>query len=148
MQLPGHSRQVPLWQTLTHFERAKIAPEIAIRNTVGIVIPLIAGALLDYPSAGLVGALGALNVSYSDSRDPYITRGSRMLLSSALVAIAVALGSLAGNSAAAAVLAAAFWAFTAGMLAALGPKAADLGSITLVTLIVFGARPLPLDTAL
>ena len=79
MQRPDHSRQVPLWQSLTHFEWAKIAPEIAIRNTVGIVLPLIAGALLDYPSAGLVGALGALNVAYSDSRDPYITRGSRML---------------------------------------------------------------------
>ena len=126
----------------------KIAPEIAIRNTVGIVLPLIAGALLDYPSAGLVGALGALNVSYSDSRDPYITRGSRMLVSSALVGIAVALGSLSGNSAAAAILAAGFWAFAAGMLAALGSKAADLGSITLVTLIVFAAKPLPAVTAL
>jgi len=148
MQLPGHSRQVPLWQTLTHFERAKIAPEIAIRNTVGIVIPLIAGALLDYPAAGLVGALGALNVSYSDSRDPYVTRGGRMLLSSALVAVAVALGSLSGNSSTAAVLAVGYWAFVAGMLAALGPKAADIGGITLVTLIVFAARPLPLVTAL
>lgn len=148
MQLPGHSRQVPLWRTLTHFERAKIAPEIAIRNTAGVVLPLIAGALLGYPSAGLVGALGALNVSYSDSREPYITRGSRMLLSSALVAVAVALGTLSGNSTAATVLAAGFWAFAAGMLAALGPQAADLGSITLVTLIVFAAKPLPLDTAL
>ncbi len=148
MQLPGHSRQVPRWQTLTRFEWAKIAPEIAIRNTVGIVIPLIAGALLDYPSAGLVGALGALNVSYSDSREPYITRGSRMLVSSALVAIAVALGSLSGNSTAASVLAASCWAFAAGMLATLGPKAADLGNITLVTIIVFAAKPLPAVTAL
>ncbi len=148
MQRPGHSRQVPLWQSLTHFEKAKIAPEIAIRNTVGVVLPLIAGALLDYPSAGLVGALGALNVSYSDSREPYITRGSRMLVSSALVAIAVALGSLSGNSTAASVLVAGCWAFAAGMLAALGPKAADLGSITLVTIIVFAAKPLPPVTAL
>jgi uncharacterized membrane protein YccC len=139
---------VPLWRTLTHFERAKIATDIAIRNTVGIVIPLIAGAVLDYPSAGLVGALGALNVSYSDSREPYITRGSRMLVSSALVAVAVALGCLAGNSPAATVLAAGFWAFAAGMLAALGPKASDLGGITLVTLIVFGAKPQPPVTAL
>jgi uncharacterized membrane protein YccC len=148
MQRSGHSRQVPLWQTLIHFEAAKIAPGIAIRNTAGVVLPLIAGALLDYPAAGLVGALGALNVSYSDSRDPYITRGSRMLVSSALVAIAVALGSLSGNSTTAEVLAAGFWAFAAGMLAALGPKAADLGTITLVTIIVFAAKPLPLDTAL
>lgn len=148
MQRPDHSRQVPLWQSLTHFERAKIVPGIAIRNTIGIVIPLIVGALLDYPSAGLVGALGALNVSYSDSREPYITRGSRMLVSSALVAVAVLLGSLCGNSTAASVLAAGCWAFASGMLAALGPKAADVGTITLVTIIVFAAKPLPPGTAL
>ncbi len=139
---------MPLWQSLTHFERSRIAPEIAIRNTVGIVVPLIVGAALDYPAAGLVGALGALNVCFSDSRDPYISRGGRMLVSSVIVALAVLLGSLAGNSPAASVLAAACWAFGAGMLAALGSRAADLGGISLVTLLVFTARPLSLAAAL
>ena len=135
------------WQRLSHFEAAKIAPEIAFRNTAGIVLPLIAGALMGYPSAGAAGALGALNVSYSDSRDPYFSRGSRMLLSSLLVAAAVLAGSLSGHTKVTTVLVAAAWAFAAGMLAALGTRAADLGTITLVTLVVFAARPLSFHDA-
>ncbi|MGA2711975.1 MAG: FUSC family protein [Bryobacteraceae bacterium] len=127
---------------------AKIAPDIAVRNTIGIVLPLVVGAALGSPSGGVVGALGALNVCYSDSRDPYIARAGRMLLSSVLVAIAVAIGSLSGHTKATAVLAAALWAFAAAMLGVLGTKAADLGTISLVTLVVFAARPLPVDTAL
>lgn len=148
MQRSGHSRQVPLWRSLTRFETAKLAPDIALRNTIGIVLSLVAGAALGSPSAGVVGALGALNVCYSDSRDPYIARAGRMLMSSVLVAIAVTLGSLSGHTRTTVVIAAAAWAFGAGMLGVLGTKAADLGSISLVTLVVFSARPLPLDTAL
>ena len=127
---------------------AKIAPDIAVRNTIGIVLPLVVGSVLGSSSAGVVGALGALNVSYSDSRDPYIARAGRMLVSSVLVAIAVIIGSLSGHTEAATVLAAALWAFAAAMLGVLGAKAGDLGTITLVTLVVFAARPLPIDTAL
>jgi uncharacterized membrane protein YccC len=147
MQRSGQSRQVPLWRRLSHFDGAKLAPEIAFRNTVGIVLPLVAGAMLGYPSAGAAGALGALNVSYSDSRDPYISRGGRMLLSSILVAVAVIAGSLSGRTRVTAVLTAAAWAFAGGMLAALGTRAADLGTITLVTLVVFAARPLSFHDA-
>ncbi len=148
MQRSGHSRQVPLWRSLTRFEPAKIAPDIAIRNTIGIVLPLILGTVWGSPAAGAVGAIGALNVCYSDSHDPYIARGGRMLLSSVLVAIAVTLGSLAGHTKTTAVIAAAAWAFGTAMLGVLGTKAADLGGISLVTLVVFSSRPLPLDTAL
>ena len=35
------------------------------------------------------------------------------------------------------------WAFASGMLVALGTTAGDLGVITLVTVVVFAARPLP-----
>ena len=148
MQLSGHSRQVPLWRSLIRFEPARIAPDIAIRNSIGIVLPLVLGTALGHPSAGAVGALGALNVCYSDSRDPYIARGGRMLLSSVLVALAVTIGSLSGHTKTTTVFASAVWAFGTAMLGVLGTKAADLGTISLVTLVVFSSRPLPLDTAL
>lgn len=148
MQRFGHSGQVPLWRSVTRFETAKVAPDIAVRNTLGIVLPLVLGAALGNPSAGAVGALGALSVSYSDSRDPYIARAGRMLISSGLVGIAVAVGSLAGHEKGATILAAALWAFAAGMMGVIATRAADVGTTTLVTLVVFAARPLPVDTAL
>jgi uncharacterized membrane protein YccC len=131
------------WNALTRFESGKIVPEIAIRNAVGFVAAVVIGTVLGSPSAGVVAGTGALNVSYSDSRDPYPLRARRMMISALLGAIAVTVGALVGHSNVVAVLVAMFWAFASGMLVALGTTAADLGVITLVTLVVFAARPLP-----
>ncbi len=140
--------QVPLWRSVTRFERARIAPEIAIRNTVGIVLPLAVGAAIGNPSAGVLGAIGALNVSYRDSRDPYIARVTPMFIASVLVGAAVVLGSLAGYTKPTTILVTALWAFAAGMLGVITSRAADVGTTTLVTLIVFAARPMPVKIAL
>ncbi|MGD1071285.1 MAG: FUSC family protein [Bryobacteraceae bacterium] len=154
--VPTDPPHVPPWiafrRTLFHFDAGKIAPEIAIRNTIGFLAAVILATRFGSPSAGAVAGIGALNVSYSDSRDPYIVRARRMLLSSALCGLAVALGSLAGHNNVVAVLAATAWAFGSGMLVALGTTAGNLGVTTLVTLVVFAARPMPfleaLETAL
>ena len=132
-----------LWRTLTRFDASKIVPEIAIRNTIGFTAAFVLGVVFSSPNVGVLAAIGALNVSYSDSRDPYSIRLRRMLLSSVLVGLAVTAGALSGHSNATAVAAATLWAFASGMLVALGTTAGDLGVITLVTLVVFAARPLP-----
>jgi uncharacterized membrane protein YccC len=131
------------WNALTRFDSGKIVPEIAIRNTIGFIAAVVIGTVLGSPSAGVVAGTGALNVSYSDSRDPYALRARRMMISALLGGIAVAVGSLSGHSNVVAVLVAMLWAFASGMLVALGTSAGDLGVITLVTLVVFAARPLP-----
>ncbi|MDQ1469710.1 MAG: hypothetical protein QOJ99_1190 [Bryobacterales bacterium] len=131
------------WRTLTRYESAKIVPEIAVRNTIGFITALILGTVIGGPTAGVVAGTGALNAAFSDSRDPYPLRARRMLLAAVLIGIAVTIGSLSGHTYATAVIAATLWAFGAGMLVALGTTAGDLGVITLVTLVVFAARPLP-----
>src|ERR1019366_6550416 len=136
------------WQTVIRFDATKIAPEMALRNTIGIVTPLVVGAVTGHHAAGAVAASGALNVCYYDSQEAYAVRGRRMLLASLLVAVAVTLGALSAWSNVTAVLAATVWAFGVGMLVVLGGKAGDLGAITLVTLIVFAARQLSLREAL
>jgi len=128
---------------LTRFEASKIVPEIAVRNTIGFTAAIVIATLIRSPSAGVIAGTGALNVSYSDSRDPYRRRAQRMLISAALCGLAVMLGSLSGHSNIAAVITATLWAFASGMLVALGTTAGDLGVITLVTLVVYAARPLP-----
>jgi uncharacterized membrane protein YccC len=129
-------------RALTRFEREKINPLMAARNTVGVILPLAIADALNQPALGLVVALGALNVAYSDGIDPYRIRGRRMLISTAFCSIAIALGGLTGRYQAMSILLAAAWAFSGGMLVALGTTAADIGIISLVTLVVFGARPL------
>ncbi len=136
-----------LWQSVRRFQKEKISPWIALRNTVGVALPLAAGIALGNIPAALLVAIGALNVSYSDSHDPYIQRARRMLAASGLVATAVFAGAVCGNHHLLAVPVAGAWAFAAGMLVALSTTAADLGIMSLVTLVVFAAKPLPPESA-
>ena len=115
---------------------------MALRNSIGIVLPLIIGYAVGMPRGGLVVASGALNVMYSDGSDPYSQRSKRMLASSFICAGAVLLGAIAGIHAAIAVGMATLWALASGMAVALGTTAADLGVISLVTLLIYAAQPL------
>jgi len=128
------------WRVLTRFDRSKLSPYQALRNSVGVVLPIIVGIALNMPRGGVVVASGALNVSYSDGSDPYAQRAKRMLTSSALCALAVLLGGLTGSHTAAAVIIATLWAFFAGMLVGISTTAADLGVISLVTLLIYAAQ--------
>jgi len=130
------------WRVLTRFDSSKLSPNLALRNSVGVLLPLAAGFALNMPRGGVVVASGTLNVAYSDGSDPYAQRAKRMLSSSVLCALAVLLGALYGNHNAAAVIIATLWALAAGMFVAAGAAAADVGAISLVTLLIYAAQPL------
>src|SRR5437764_779367 len=130
------------WRVLTRFDSSKLSPYLALRNSIGVLLPLVAGFALDMPRGGLVVASGALNVAYSDGSDSYAQRAKRMLSSSGLCALAVLFGALSGSHSVAAVTIATLWAFAAGMLVAAGTTAADLAVISLVTLLIYAAQPL------
>lgn len=133
---------VGLWRIVTHVDRSKINVWQALRNTAGVVAPLIVGHALGMPRGGLAMASGALNVSYSDGSDPYARRAKRMLASTAWCSIAVLLGGLTAHSNVVAVCVATLWAFIAGMLVSLGTTAADVGVISTVVLVVYSAQAL------
>jgi uncharacterized membrane protein YccC len=130
------------WQTVTKFDRGKIIPRIALRNALGVGIPLAAGLLTGYKLSGVAIATGALNVAFSDGDDSYPQRARRMLAASILVAAAVFIGALSGGHHIAAVSIAAVWAFAAGLAVCLGTTPGDLGVISLVTLVVYSAQSL------
>src|SRR5690349_14121234 len=76
------------WRSVVRFQAEKVAPWLALRNTLGVVLPLAAGVATGRVSSGLVVGTGALNVAFSDSDEPYVQRARRMLVSSALVGLA------------------------------------------------------------
>ncbi len=131
-----------LWQNLTRYQTDKTVPWVGLRGTLGFVLPLALGVIYHSIPAGVVVAMGAINVSFSDSTEPHIVRARRMLAASVLVGIAVFLGSIAGERHAVAILLSTAWAFAAGFLVALSNDAADLGAMSLVTLVVFTAQPM------
>jgi uncharacterized membrane protein YccC len=139
---PGPAPAQAFWQNLTHFDSTKLFWPRALRNAIGVVLPLIAGFALHMPRGGLVVASGALNVSYSDGSDPYSERAKRMLASSVVCAVAVFTGAISGKHQVIAIVLATAWAFVAGMFVAIGGAAPDLGVISLVTLLIYAAQPL------
>src|ERR1700712_905503 len=131
------------WQTVIRYEGDKITPWLALRNSIGITLPLLFGVITGTLSSTVVITTGALNFSFSDNDDPYIHRARRMLGSSVLVGIAVFLGSMSGHHHWSSILLATVWALGAGILVSVGTVASDLGVISLVTLVVFQASPAP-----
>ncbi len=84
------------WNAVIRFERSKVTPWIGLRNALGVALPLIAGAIIGQTAGGLMAAIGALNVSYSDGVEPYRQRMRRMGAASCFCALAVGAGGLLG----------------------------------------------------
>jgi uncharacterized membrane protein YccC len=136
-----------VWRAILRFDRSKARPWMGLRHTIGIILPLIAWALAGDAAGGMIAGIGALNVAVADGSDSYGRRVRRMLLASILCALAVMAGGIGGGTYGLDVLLVAA-AFAAGIMAALGTAQTDLGSMVLVTLIVFSAKPVPAERAL
>ena len=131
------------WRSVVSYDRTKVARWVALRNAAGVALTLAVGWLVGRPAGGVIAALGALNVAYSDSPAPYRQRGERMLSTCFFGALAVFLGGIVGREHAGIIPISAAAAFLAGMMVAVGPVATDLGNICLATLIVFSAQGVP-----
>jgi uncharacterized membrane protein YccC len=129
------------WQTAARFDRKHLAPVMAFRNALGVAAALLAGILLGNPAGGVMAATGALDTAFSDGVDPYVYRGRRMLTAAAFVSFAVFAGRLCGHNHWLTIVLEAICAFAAGILVAAGSTPANIGTITLVTLIVYSASP-------
>jgi len=135
------------WKSVRRFQSDKVNPWLGLRNALGVVLPLIAGAAVGQISAGLAMSTGALNVSFRDSDSPYVQRARQLLVGSLVAGITVFAGTLCGHSGPMAVALAAVWAFAAGMLVAVSQPAADLGVMSVVMLLVYSAVPLKPERA-
>jgi uncharacterized membrane protein YccC len=129
------------------FDKTKLEPVVALRNTVGTTVAFLLGFRFGSPAEGLVVGITALIVSYNDGPDPYAFRARRMLASTLLCTAASFLGSLSGYHLILSVVLSALWAFLAGYVAVLGLPAANIGLFSLVMFLIFSAHPVPLANA-
>ena len=136
-----------LWRAIKKFDKQKISAPMALRNAIGIAAPLAIGVAIGSPVASTLAATGALNVSFSDGSDGYAQRAGRMLTAAIVCSAAIVIGALAGHNGAIAVAVVTGWALIAGLLVSVSTTAGDIGLISLVTVVVFTARPMTLDDA-
>jgi uncharacterized membrane protein YccC len=139
---PAPNKWQKFWRGVLHVDTAKMDPWTAVRNAMGVALPLVVGIVAGMPLGGLAVASGALNVSYSDGHDPYKQRARRMLAASVLCAVAVMAGGLVGHHNSWAVALITVWAFGSGMAIAAGAAGENLGVISLVVLTIYSAQAL------
>lgn len=120
----------------------------ALRCTFGVGFPLLAGIALNQPLVGVFGAVGAVGVGFGSFHGGYRGRADVMLLATSGMAFSVLVGSLTGHSTGASVGAAILWAFTGGLLVALGQGASIVGLQSIVALLIAGGFPSNLEEAL
>jgi uncharacterized membrane protein YccC len=142
MDLVKPNAWATFWQSVARFQKEKVNPWLALRNTLGVTISLAVGAAAGSILSGVAVSTGALNVAFADSSDPYSQRARQMLRACVLVSSAACVGALSARHHGIASVVATVWAFAAGMFVALSTAAADIGIISLVVMVVFQAQPL------
>jgi len=119
----------------------------ALRCTVGVAIPLVGGLVFRQPSISAFGAIGAMSVGFGSFQGAYRSRAAVMVLAAAGMAVSIFIGSLAGHSDVAEIVAATLIAFTSGLVVALSPAAAFIGLQCVVAVLVASGFPSDPSTA-
>jgi uncharacterized membrane protein YccC len=130
-----------MFRTLIELKPRDVPFSVALRNTVGLALPLGIGIATGHIAIGLGIASGALNTMFLDQPGPYRLRMQRMLLGSFGAGLAALIGSLLGAHAMAMAIAALICGVAGGMLVALGPNAGRAGLTCVILLLVMGADP-------
>ncbi|MFQ4149686.1 FUSC family protein [Arthrobacter sp. LAPM80] len=123
-------------------------PVVAARNAIGVAIVLLIGvASGNYPIA-VFGAVGALFAAFADRPGSYRVRFARMSGTSLAVGIGGGLSVLCAHSVPLSLLLVAVFAFTSGMMLALGANVAQIGIAGTAVAIVLNRFPMSLSGAL
>ncbi len=119
----------------------------ALRCTLGVAVPLVAGVAIGQPVVGVFGAIGAVSVGFGSFQGAYRSRAAVMLFAAVGMALSVFFGSVAGYRDETAIAAAAFWGFAGGFIVALGPSASFVGLQSAVAVVIAGGYPSDLRDA-
>src|SRR4029453_9663850 len=80
------------------FDWSQFEGAAALRCTVGVAIPLVAGLVFRQPSISAFGAVGAMSVGFGSFQGAYRTRAGLMVLAAFGMAVSIFIGSIAGHS--------------------------------------------------
>ena len=148
MSATRYSLRASLYATLTGTRRPDVPISVALRNTLGVVLPLAIGFASGHAAAGLGIAAGALNVMFSDQPGPYRQRLQVIATVSLAAALSALLGFLIGAYTPALILAVLVSGFAGGLMVVFGAGMARVGMTSMILLVITAASPLPWRQAL
>ena len=127
-----------LLRDAARLDRTQSDPVVAVRNAIGVVVPLGLGIVLGAPASGLAATIGALQTCFADRPGPYRLRLIRMTLTAGAAAGTAGLAvRLSGSNLASTVFLTAI-AFLAGLLLAGGPAATQVGIAGTAAALIIG----------
>ncbi|MCI0183234.1 FUSC family protein [Sulfoacidibacillus ferrooxidans] len=127
--------------SLLRLDMGQITWRQALRNALGISLPLIAGVLCGHILYGLGGAVGALVAGFASMTGTYRKRLRTMLLTAVWMSVATFIGAATGNILWFAVFVMMISGFIAGLLVAVSPEAAQIGLLSTNSLILIANFP-------
>ena len=148
MSSDSYSLRAHAIESLTAIKRPDVPPQVVLRNTAAVVLPLVIGLATGHSQIGLGLAAGALNTMFADQPGPYRQRMRQLLLTSLTAGAAALLGFLIGGHLLPILLATAAFGFFGGMLVVFGTDTARVGLTSMILLVITAATPTSLHDAL
>ena len=121
---------------VVHVERSRVAGGGGVASATGYALTLAAGLATGHVREGVAASAGALIVGFANLGGPRRVRARAMLVTTLAAGVGALLGGLAGPIAAVLVVGA--WSFAAGLLVALGTRAAFVGVLSTWALLLTG----------
>ena len=122
-------------------ESPRLSFGFALRNAVGVAIPLVAGVIADDLPAGAVAAGGALIAGFADVGDTTRHRVLAMLAVAVFGAFSTFVGVLVSDSEVASLIVTGLWGLITGLMVAGGPITGSVALSATVALVVFAGNP-------
>jgi uncharacterized membrane protein YccC len=132
---------------LLELNRTDTPPRVALRNTAGVVVPLVLGALTGQLAIGLAVSSGAWMTMFSDQPGPYALRIRRVLATAVGAGLSAFAGYAIGGDLYLVIPAILVWGFVGGLMVALGPAAGRVGLNGVILFTITAATPKPLSEA-
>lgn len=123
------------------FDRSKISSQMAVRNTLGFIIPLALCIAFNQPALASVVGFATLMIAISDKAGNDLTKAPRLLAATLASTIAIVAGGMVAEIPWLIVPVIACWGFSAGMLAALGPGSLQVGAVSILLFMIATAHP-------
>lgn len=132
------SALLDLLREAARLDRTQSDPVVALRNAIGVALPLAIGALSGGAALGLPSTIGALQTAFADRPGPYRLRMLRMAATALAAGVTSTLAVALSDSTVASALLLLVVAFLAGLLLTAGPSGAQVGVAATAAALVLG----------
>ncbi len=124
-------------RSAVRIDRAQVTVDVAVRATIGVVLPLIVFSLADHPQVGAAASVGALQGGFASFQGSYRSRAGVVVATCVGMSLSVFVGATVGHVVGIDIVVVGAAGFLAGMLVSLGQSAATVGLQSVVLLMVY-----------